>query len=207
MKKNAFTLSEVLITLTILGVVAAVLIPTIMNIGPNKNKAMFKKAYNTLEKVVSELINDEGLYPEDTTLVGFFNTTAATIEGSSYSGGIKFCNLISKKLNIIGASTNCNAAQTLTSGDTNKGTGSFTTNDGITWYFSPTAFSSTATTTAVVTVDINGTSQYSNSSPNCRYNATTCKNPDQFEVYVVNTGRMYVTGIKEQEYIQSGSIK
>ena len=42
MRKNAFTLAEVLITLGIIGVVAAMTIPTLIS---NTNGAQFKTAY------------------------------------------------------------------------------------------------------------------------------------------------------------------
>ena len=50
MKKNAFTLAEVLISLTIVGVVAAMTIPSLNNnIEKNKVGPAFAKAVNNIE--------------------------------------------------------------------------------------------------------------------------------------------------------------
>ena len=51
MKKNGFTLAEVLITLSIIGVIATLTLPTLMtNINESQNKVGFKKAINTLSE-------------------------------------------------------------------------------------------------------------------------------------------------------------
>ena len=48
-KKNGFTLAEVLITLGIVGIVAALTIPTIFNaVFKHKTEVTLKKAYNTM---------------------------------------------------------------------------------------------------------------------------------------------------------------
>ena len=52
MKKNGFTLAEVLITLSIIGVIATLTLPTLMtNINESQNKTGFKKVINTLSKI------------------------------------------------------------------------------------------------------------------------------------------------------------
>ena len=51
MKKNGFTLAEVLITLSIIGVIATLTLPTLMtNINESQNKTGFKKVINTLSE-------------------------------------------------------------------------------------------------------------------------------------------------------------
>ena len=99
-KKRAFTLGEVLVTLMIVGVIAALIIPIIKNAQPDKQKLMFKKAYTNVERVVTELVNDDDLYPDVGDYMGFDNTNAVTVNGISYSGNTKFCNLFAMK-NII----------------------------------------------------------------------------------------------------------
>ena len=60
--KMGFTIAEVLITLVIIGVIAAMTIPTLMN---NTNKQEYvsklKKAYATLSQATNRIIADEGL--------------------------------------------------------------------------------------------------------------------------------------------------
>ena len=59
---RGFTLAEVLITLVIVGVIASMTIPTLMN---NTNKQEYvsklKKAYSTLSQATNKIISDNGL--------------------------------------------------------------------------------------------------------------------------------------------------
>ena len=59
--KSAFTLAEVLITLVIIGVIAAMTIPTLIN-KTNKQEyvSKLKKAYSTLAQVTNRIIAEEG---------------------------------------------------------------------------------------------------------------------------------------------------
>ena len=51
---RAFTLAETLITLVIIGVVAALAGPAISNIMPNKNKVLFMKHYTTVANFAAD---------------------------------------------------------------------------------------------------------------------------------------------------------
>ena len=57
----AFTLAEVLITLGIIGIVAEMTIPTLMNnVGDMELKAAWKKEFSTFSQVTTSLISDNG---------------------------------------------------------------------------------------------------------------------------------------------------
>lgn len=61
MKKNAFTLAEVLITLGIIGVVAALTLPSVVNnIKSRELHTSFKKCYSVLSQVVLKMREDMG---------------------------------------------------------------------------------------------------------------------------------------------------
>ena len=62
MKKFGFTLSELLITVGIVGVVAALTAPAVSNIMPDRNKMMFMKNYKELTTITEKLLNDPTLY-------------------------------------------------------------------------------------------------------------------------------------------------
>lgn len=128
MVKKGFTLSEVLIALAIIGVLAAVLIPTVQKTMPDKSIAMFKKSYNTLLTAISNMINDDANYPATQTItissIAYqkgFNYTTATINGSS----AKFPYLLADSLNTVGSTSIIDRTAT--------GQSSFTTSDGATW--------------------------------------------------------------------------
>lgn len=183
---KAFTLAEVMITMAILGILASILLPAVSRVRPNENKTLFKKAYYIAERMVSELVNDEDLYPQGL----FSDTVEVYYNGSKYSGNDKFCKLFAIKLNTISNSITCTSTSSEPS-DTNVP--SLITSDGISWYMPISAFA----TDQHITVDVNGEKK-----PNCKY-SDTCPGPDQFEIYVEANGRMYVTGTKEKEYLSS----
>lgn len=59
--KKSFTLAETLITLVIIGVVAALTIPALVNKTQNQElKASFKKTYSALEQATRQIMQDNG---------------------------------------------------------------------------------------------------------------------------------------------------
>lgn len=189
---KAFTLAEVMITMAILGILASVLLPAVSKVRPNENKALFKKAYYVAERMVSELVNDESLYPMgEGTAVGLDNVSEVTYDGEQYSESDKFCKLFAAKVNTINDNISCVPGSRT---PTDSNVPSFITTDGIAWYMPYTDFD----TDKSITVDVNG-----DKKPNCSYAANTCINPDRFEIWIEPSGKMYVTGVKEREYLSS----
>ena len=180
-----------MIAIGILGVLAALLIPALMNSQPDQSKVMFKKAYSSIEQNVSTMINDDTNYPGGTTVVGFdcgtfecgFHNTTATTNG----GDNKFCYFLSQAMNVIGTAS-CSANP-----------GVFTTTDGIVWHiYAAGGFPLSATDYSTkVVVDVNGAK-----SPNCTADTTGgsygmnysagCTAPDQFLVGVRYDGKLQV---------------
>ena len=68
MSKNvflkAFTLAEIMIVLTVIGVLTAILLPVAIQSSPDENVMKFKKGNATLGKVISELVNNEKYYAD-----------------------------------------------------------------------------------------------------------------------------------------------
>ncbi len=193
-KKNAFTLGEVLVTLMIVGIIAALIIPIIKNVQPDRQKLMFKKAYTTVERIVTELVNDDYLYSETSDDVGFDNTNDVEVNGETYGGDSKFCELFAMKVNVVDDNAircpgTVGAAGTF-------GAPSFITTDNIAFYLPTTTFANDAQ----ITVDTNGEKE-----PNCRYSAN-CEKPDIFDIFVQADGRIYVTGDLERDYLKDTNI-
>ncbi len=157
---NAFTLTELLVALGVVGILCAILMPVIFNLIPNQNTIMAKRAYYTVQTIVSELINDEACYPDKTSSitdkkVGFDDGagTANCLKwGEAYINGgdqnTKFRTLFLDKLgkDAVGAGT------------------VFNTDDGMDWVFTSTNFTTTGTDGGFtyLTVDVNGSDE-----PNC----------------------------------------
>jgi len=55
--KKGITFAELMISLVVISVIAAVLYPTIAQFTPNSNKPLFKSAYSTLSSVLFEITN------------------------------------------------------------------------------------------------------------------------------------------------------
>ena len=201
-KINAFTLAEVMVTLAVFGILAALLLPAIANVRPNKSKAMFKKAYYVAERMVFELVNDEDFYPTAGDTVGFANTVMASYLGQTYGGEAeadakkKFCMLFARKVNTTNDAVNCIAANSTPTGGGTYKAPSLMTTDGVAWYLPISKFENTET----LYVDVNNVK-----TPNCAYNAATCKDPDIFAIKVEPDGKMYVEGTKEKEYLQANN--
>lgn len=195
---KGFTLAEILLTLFIVGVLAAVLIPTITQLAPNNNKAMFKKAYNVIGKAVENMINDESSYPSSAVGTTSDGTNVAVPSGFYVAtASSKFCNVLSDNLNTVGA-VSCT--------DPKKGT--FSTSDGILWTIYSTTFPLSATSyTTKILLDVNGVK-----GPNCtqdtmgdtdavvgstnhltfRTAANGCISPDRFIIGVRYDGKLQV---------------
>lgn len=87
--KKGFTLAEILITLTIIGVVASLTIPSLMNnIGDQANKTAWKQAYADLSQVTMRMSADNG-----GSFTGIFaDSNALRNEYLKYLNYVKSCN-------------------------------------------------------------------------------------------------------------------
>ncbi len=165
-KKNGFTLAEVLIALTVVGVVAVVLIGALGKIKPNKEKVLFRKAYNTTVRIVSEMINDEELFSDSEVLT---DTSEVTYRGKTYSGLTKFCKLFEAMANVSEVVTSCdestNDDRVWTDKQSTISGPYFTTTDGMVWSVPPYAMKGSGDTlySYTIFVDVNGLEN----GPNC----------------------------------------
>ena len=84
-KRFAFTLAETLITLTIIGVVAALTIPTLLNKYTKHTYVVgLKKAYAQLQHAVKMIPITEGCSAGDYDCAGMFDST--NIDGQDFEG-------------------------------------------------------------------------------------------------------------------------
>lgn len=66
MKKNAFTLAEVLVTLAVIGVVAAMTIPIVFaNVKQSEYRTAGKKAFSIINNAVQAVSLNDGMTPEE----------------------------------------------------------------------------------------------------------------------------------------------
>lgn len=178
--KKGFTLAETLVSMAVMGLIVAITLPMIYRTRPNNEMVMFQKAYYLTNRVVSEMINDETLYPdkEDDLLSGFANTDPAVFRGAEYEGERKFCEIFALKLN-----TDC---------DVN---GNMTTSDGMYWTL-PIGFFDEGS--HVIRVDVNGRTDHpcEEQTRNEFFddNDNSCTRPDRFVIIVNRNGRLSLPG-------------
>lgn len=173
---KAFTLTELLVALGVIGILCAILLPVIFNLLPNQNTIMAKRAYYTVQTVVADLLNDESCYPDKTSAnvgdrrVGFDdgygyvscnlwggtkNTATVTTEGNANT---KFVNLFANKIDLVGEDVT----------GSGSGTVKFSTKDGMDWAMTSGGFGTkdNSNAKAIIVVDVNGTK----GEPNCGQN-------------------------------------
>lgn len=168
---KAFTLTELLVALGVIGILCAILLPVIFNLLPNQNTIMAKRAYYLVQTVIADMINDEACYPDLTSAttgkrIGFDdgfgytncrlwggeeNTGTITAEGNANS---KFLTLFTDKIDLDG---NTSGAGT--------GTVKFSTKDGMNWAMTNGGYGTKNSKNAKATlvVDVNG----DKGEPNC----------------------------------------
>lgn len=169
---KAFTLTELLVALGVIGILCAILLPVIFNLLPNQNTIMAKRAYYMTQTVVADMLNDEACYPDKTSAngtdkrVGFddgFGYTNCNLWGGSKNVGTittegnantKFSNLFTNKIDLEADLTGAGT-----------GTISFSTKDGMNWAMTSGGFGTknNPDAKAVLVVDVNG----KDGEPNC----------------------------------------
>ena len=187
MKKNGYTLTEAVIALGIVGVLASMIGPMVNKFKPDVNKVMFLKTYDSICEVVKNIVNNNILYPEpeDSITIGEYSiskdviieyplldNSSVTWNGKSYPAtpeGNKFCELLADGLN-----------KTLDS----KGYSDFYTPNGVHFKVTPALDLVSSTYKTTIEFDVNG-----EKSPNSPYKVEVT-NADQFTLYVTADGRV-----------------
>lgn len=207
MKRNGFTLAEVLVTLGIIGIITALVIPAINNLKPDENKTLYLKAYDTLADSVKNLAANSKIYPvcenennincSGNPLLNTERPLLAPLNTDNYAGNTKLCNLLAFALGA--ANPNCSASIYNYSNDTFKNNISFITPNGMQWIVSQqrtvTPASNSATFQTDIYIDVNG-----NKGDNCIYN-TNCTKPDIYKFMVAANGTVVPADPMGKKYI------
>ena len=202
MKKRGFTLAELLIVLGITGVVAALILPAINGLMPDKTKVMYLRVYDELSKNIKQLASDSSIYPvclesgsesigcSDHPLLNTTKPINKRFDDSDYEGNKKLCKLLAFTMN--SDNDNCSddsytfSSSSFTSDfNANK---SFTTANGMEWWIVPqtnTASGGTASYQTDIYVDVDG-----KNTNNCIYDSTSCKKPDRFKFMIAADGTL-----------------
>lgn len=95
--KKGFTLAEIMIVLSVIGVLTAILLPVAYQSAPNENIMKFKKGHNALLSTIRELVNSDKYY-----LDGDLGVRAdGTIIDASHAGDrTYFCESMADVMNL-----------------------------------------------------------------------------------------------------------
>ena len=151
-KRFGFTLAEVLITLGIIGVVAAMTIPTLMN---QTGQAEFKTGFKKMISVLNQAV---------TMNVALDNTDFSATTGTLTTDTTSIYSLFNNRMNIIKTGTGGDLAGTASTGAAANYTLFF--NDGMAISWPIATAQGTQATPVKVLVDVNG-SKKPNKLSNC----------------------------------------
>ena len=196
MKKKGFTLAELLITMGIIGIVAAILAPSLGNLKPDSDKAKVLKVYNTISKINEEMLNDPSLYASDGNCEGFECTDVPDNPEFHnvhiYTSRGKYKCLLIKHLDL---------AEDITDeelGNSWFGDTEITTRDGINMTINTINTTNNSEGT-MITIDTDSSAN----SKNCFYNSSTCPKPDRFRLFVENDGSVVANDPLTKAYINN----
>ncbi|MCQ2738807.1 MAG: prepilin-type N-terminal cleavage/methylation domain-containing protein [bacterium] len=143
MKKNAFTLAEVLITLGVISVISILTMQAVNIARPNETKIAYLRTYDALSAAIKDLVNDSSIYGTTYTKNSItyqiekyplldYTTEYHTDGGGVVSGSEKLCHVLRDVFN--GKTDDdtivCNAAS-------NTAYHFITPQDNIRWYILP----------------------------------------------------------------------
>lgn len=168
MKKSGFTLAEILITLGIIGVLSALMAPTITNIMPDKDKITMLKLYNAVSNTTQALLSDPNYYyPTVDFETGEVEISGLASPAKSSTPRTRYPQLIRKHIapNSSGTDTNFKCDNNVSC-----------------------SFSCIGSTNDNFKCDFKITMDYKGKSTHCSYNKTSCPRPDRFDFEIDNFG-------------------
>ncbi len=209
--KKGFTLAELMIVLGITGVVAAVLLPAINNLMPDKTKIMYLKAYDELQQNIQSLASNSSIYPIALNSNGEnFNVSGIPLinnmqpikqpfkDDTKYSGSSKLCSLIAYTMNT--KDDKCSE----TSFPQNP---SFSTQNGMRWWIVETKNEvKSAEKKALYQTDIYVDVDPSKKSGNCMWGDSNCKQPDIFKFLLAADGTLVAADPLGRKFIETRKV-
>lgn len=104
-KKNAFSFTELMIVVALIGVIASFMIPALVKVEPDETALTYKKVFYAIEEAISTVINNLEIYPwGDLSLTNTAITVGDTITGyTPDTTGAYLCRQLAETMNTIGA--------------------------------------------------------------------------------------------------------
>lgn len=208
MKSKGYTLAEVLITLAVIGVIAAVVAPLINKYRPDTTKIMYLKTYDAVVESIDFLAKSNDFYPlilknDDGTLYDFsnnplYNTSVVKLSDATFGGKNKLCATLAYVLS-SNKSAECKPDYLeQDSVDTNWSSNkSFDSRNGAEFIVTTNRDDEGTIYKTDIYFDVNGTK-----GNNCLY-SDNCKEPDRFKLSVSAKGQVYPTDPIGNAYLKN----
>ena len=182
--KNAFTLAEVLITLGIIGVVAAMTMPTLLN---STQGAQYRTAYKKVLSVLSQAVVLNVALDD-------YDLSQATLSANTDGTSASLYNLFNNRMNVArvcgGGAGTCGNNDSWEVGDAkfgakNDNNYTFFFNDGTTLSFPKAAASCTEAAKCQGILDVNGAKNPNKLVTCTSGSGTTCKVDNPTDIYPI----------------------
>ena len=210
MKKNGYTLAEVLVTLGVIGLVAAITGPLITKFTPDAEKVAYLKTYDMLSKTINEITRNQTFYPSifkaengyfvNFTNVPLINLDQVKINGTNIDGYNKIAKLFGYYTGLKKLEEVKNISDTYQSEYNNNP--DFITKNGAAILMTTLVDEPSENVMIYQTdvyVDINGIEK----GKNCFYDSTTCVKPDIFKFVITPAGEVFPADAMGNGYLKT----
>lgn len=185
MMKSGFTLPELLVSLGLVAVISAVIIPTVNDKLPDQDKIKVLKTYKVLSQINQDILDDRGLYfPGDSAdgsscdgLACDGKPLSPDYSDDKFSGINKYFNIISTKL------------ETKSIDSANK---KLVTVDDVEW-----TITNADSKSYNLQIDVDSDAN----SKNCVYGDQDCSQPDRFKFVIDKKGKLTGDDFLTKAYI------
>lgn len=227
--KKAFTLAETLITMGIIGIVAALTLPAINQMRPDETKIKYLKAFDALQESVIEIASNKLEYPtheEDITgnvtrvydspthrapLLHISHSNNGSLSstppngpaGTNWNNNSKLCHLIAWTMNGNNDSCSPDRLQVDPPNNNQLGNVAFTTPNGIAWYMRVSRINLSNQQEQAEFAENVMIDVNGADRPNCLYNAVNCRYPDRFWFMITADGKVTPADPMGKAYIQT----
>ena len=190
MKKFGFTLAELLISLAIVAVASALMVPAFNNIMPDKYKTRVLKYYSMVANATNDMLENEALYYEvnnarGVPCIGLECDGVPLVppyNNAQFSGLTKYRNILVDMLDLqqVGDST-------------------YESPDGTKWFFRNVPIVNQGMVTTIrLTFD-----SKDNNNDNCSFTRNTCENPNVFRLKVNREGNVSAGDAMTDAYLHN----
>lgn len=200
-------MAEVLVSIALVGIIAAVMLPMINKYKPDVTKVKFLRTYDAINLSLAQLASNEKIYPRDDVNdpavdyldAPFYNTVAVTLgDGTNFSGDArKLCELLAVNMSAMFDKYECSEVYNDYTAS-NEFKKSFLLQNGVELMITTDTDNISKYQTDVI-MDING----EEALPNCIWNQSTCKKPDRFKLMINGAGDVFAGDPVSKDYLDN----